>query len=86
MGNSTGSLRTTVDNPPLKFEELKPKMWVWDSKYNRFDKIAMVTTYFDKRIKAIEFEYLHVPSRFGSVIDFEENRFYRKQVQEDENN
>ena len=27
------------DNSPLKFEELKPNMWVWDNKHKFYGKI-----------------------------------------------
>ena len=45
------------DNPPLKFEELKEGMWVWDIEWCQFRKLI-------------------------DAQDFEENRFYRKQVEE----
>lgn len=56
------------DNPPLKFEELKEEMWVWDNKEKRYSKIesfAWIQIYF--------YDYTDV---------FKENRFYRKQVEE----
>ena len=58
-------------NPPLKFEELKEGMWVWDNKEKRYSKIesfAGIQIYF-----------------YDYTDDFEENRFYRKQVEENEN-
>ena len=54
-------------NPPLKFEELKAGMWVWDNKEKRYSKIesfAGIQIYF-----------------YDYTDDFEENRFYRKQVE-----
>ena len=61
------------DNPPLKFEELKEGMWVWDIKNAGW-------VCFDRPIANVA--YCKMLS--GLVIFFEENRFYRKQVQEDE--
>ena len=61
------------DNPPLKFEELKEGMWVWDVKNAEWVCI-------DRPIANVSYcKNLSV-----LVIFFEENRFYRKQVQEDE--
>lgn len=61
------------DNPPLKFEELKEDMWVWDIKNAGW-------VCFDRPIANVA--YCKMLS--GLVIFFEENRFYRKQVQEDD--
>lgn len=67
------------DNPPLKFEELKEGMWVWDRKYKEYKKVYMYD----------EFEECYWLSVIDSECDepiyeenFEENRFYRKQVEE----
>ena len=69
------------DNPPLKFEELKQCMWVWDSKYDEYIQIDFVTPR-----KEIE---VYTPSYIGGDMQgiyieefkFEENRYYRKQVE-----
>ena len=60
------------DNPPLKFEELKEGMWVWDVKNAEWVCI-------DRPIANVSY----CKNLRGLVIFFEENRFYRKQVQED---
>lgn len=62
------------DNPPLKFEELKPNMWVWDNKIKEFRKIDRV----NKMYHGIEYF-----NTYGWFIEFEENRFYRREVKED---
>lgn len=59
------------DNSPLKFEELKPKMWVWDVKNAEWVCI-------DRPIANVSY----CKNLSGLVIFFEENRFYRKQVEE----
>lgn len=61
------------DNPPLKFEELKEGMWVWDVKNAEWVCI-------DRPIANVSY----CKNLSGLVIFFEENRFYRKQVQEDD--
>lgn len=64
------------DNPPLKFEELEKGMWVWVKDKKMYKQV--IKTYvreFD------EIETVHVN---GYYLGFEENRFYRYQVKENE--
>ena len=64
-------------NPPLKFEELKEGMWVWDNK--RKVKLLIAYCYSEDDMgyynlsNPEDYKYVH--------IEFEENRFYRKQVE-----
>lgn len=68
-------LKNIYLNPPLKFEELKLGMWVWDSNDNKYNKIIEINN--DK----IGFYYItNSSTRF--TCTFEENRFYRKEVEE----
>ena len=60
-----------LENPPLKFEELKPKMWVWDNERKRYDQILEIN------IEPNRFYFRYIDGCFY----FEENRFYRKQVE-----
>lgn len=63
-----------VTNPPLKFEELKEGMWVWDNLYKfdvRVAKICEKQNYF----------YVANYDVVGRLVKFEENRFYRKKVE-----
>lgn len=66
------------DNPPLKLEELKEGMWIWDNK--RKAKLLIGYCYSKDDMAYYNFsnpedcKYIH--------LDFEENRFYRKEVQE----
>lgn len=62
------------DNPPLKFEELKEGMWVWDNKMVLYIRIAKII---GKTIYAEDFLY-----GFDCYGRYEKNRFYRKEVQE----
>lgn len=59
-------------NPPLKFEELKEGMWVWDNK--RKEWCVLGSFWKD----ALNRYYV------GGLSDspWEQNRFYRKQVEE----
>ena len=61
------------DNPPLKFEELKENMWVWDNKYKEY-------IYIEGGFGEHCFEYRCAIS--NSVRRFEENRFYEREVKE----
>ena len=63
-----GLINEHFDNPPLKFEELEVGMWVWDNKEKRYSKIESFAW-----IQIYFYDY---------TDDFEENRFYRKQVEE----
>lgn len=62
------------DNPPLKFEELKEGMWVWDNKEKEYAYIYFIGG-----------EYPHLNYINGVIYDskFEENRFYRREVQDE---
>lgn len=64
------------DNPPLKFEELKEGMWIWDNKDKAYMKIESVS---DK-----DWVWLYIDSSEREHIDelYEPNRFYRKEVQD----
>ena len=65
------------DNPPLKFEELKENMLVWDNKRKVKLLIAYCYSEYDMGYYNLsnpeDYKYIH--------IEFEENRFYRKEVQ-----
>ena len=66
------------DNPPLKWYELKEGMWVWDSLY-KFN--MRVVTICEKQ----HYFYSMNHDGVGRLFKFEENRFYRKQVDEKSN-
>lgn len=59
------------DNPPLKFEELKEKMWIWDNKHKEYGYIYIITN------KRINIKYIDCYRSHG---EFEENRFFRYEV------
>ena len=62
------------DNPPLKFEELHEKMWVWDNLLGMYVKIASC----DTDVIVVDQHYRYFKSAF------DENRFYRYEVKENE--
>lgn len=67
------------NNPPLKFEELKEDMWIWDNKYK--DYVIF------KRNDNENVEKIIIFSKGGDeeyLRMFKENRFYRREVKEDE--
>ena len=62
------------DNFPLRFEELKEGMWVWDNEKKIFIKISKKST---KTIFVVD-----SICELDCYGQFEEGRFYRKQVEE----
>ena len=64
-----------LQNPPLKLEELKEETWVWDSEYNEWCYIDFIAG-----------EYIHRKYIDDCIAggEFEENRFYRREVNNDE--
>ena len=65
------------DNPPLKFEELQTEQWVWDNKEMMYLKSC---NNFESKEHG---KGIRIQIGFDLVrFKFEENRFYRKQVEE----
>lgn len=65
------------DNPPLKFEELKEGMWVWDSKNKSYIYIFKPLAW--NPVKCIRYaNHIITNSAEGYNMDFEENRFYHR--------
>ena len=60
-----------MGNPPLKFEELKEGMWVWDNRHKEWCLVAL------KHRKFMQKRYVNGLIEVG---DFEEGRYYRKEV------
>lgn len=73
-------------NPPLKFEELKEGMRVWDNKYKYyFECNPRISTDMTECVWYESFWYNTgegYDEFYEDYIEFEENRFYRKEVQE----
>lgn len=68
------------DNPPLKFEELKPDMWVWDNDRKEYSKIVDVIGW-DEDEDEPAFLIVFEPNEYDCWV---ENRFYKKEVEDDE--
>ena len=68
------------DNSPLKFEKLKEGMWIWDNYMKEWIKIERLKTVI---ISMNNYQYyIYVENNWGIPVEYEENRFYRKQVEE----
>lgn len=71
------------DNPPLKFDDLKEGMWVWDNKFRVYNQIhKLYGKIMHTKHNVVMFNYINETTQWGTSIEFEENRFYRKQVEE----
>ena len=69
------------DNPPLEWEEIKPKMWVWSKSMKSW--IYIFKPHDWKPIKGIRYSHrLIYHSADGYYMDYKRNEFYRKEVQE----
>lgn len=70
--------KSRSNNPPLKFEDLHEGMWIWDDKNKNEKRINCA------KEKEIEFQW-EMPDRecqnFMTDV-YEENRFYRREVQQ----
>lgn len=63
------------DNTPLKFEEIKEGMWIWDNWVKRWINVHYTQEEVKKR-------YLFCTSENDDLMEFDKNRFYRKRVEE----
>lgn len=61
------------DNPPLKFEELKEGMFVWDKKQNTWIEISEISEYQSIKFYMIGWEC-------KETILYEPNRFYWRKI------
>lgn len=68
-----------LENPPLKWEELKVGMWVWDSRRKCLLKITRVEI--DKWYRHFVHHYYDINMNETTRTLFEENRYFRKQVE-----
>lgn len=76
-------IKQHFDNPPLKFEELEAGMWVWDNKHKVYNEIyILLENFMSTKHNLVQFKHLNETTQWGDTIEFEENRFYRKQVEE----
>lgn len=74
-------LKQQLDNPPLKFEELKENMWVWDNKNKLYVQIE--EDFDENDIIFLRYYEDSYNSNCERTL-FKENRFYRKEVNNDE--
>lgn len=78
-------LQSEVDelkkNPPLKFEEIKEGMWVWDDRCKKYTYIKNI----DYKTGTFNGEKITIDDkswRWYSYTIFEENRYFRYEVKE----
>lgn len=73
------------DNPPLKFEELKEGSWVWDNKMKEYIKCAPGINSLNELCALYWYTSFNLDGELEEdYIKFEENRFYRREVNNDE--
>lgn len=77
------------DNPPLKFEELKEGMWIWDNKLKEWRKVIEKLIvgvsegsefYEDIYVKGTKVIRIGLHKFDWKDVLFESKRFYRKEV------
>ena len=72
-------IQELANNPPLKFEDLHKGMWIWDDKTKSYIYIFKPLDW--KPVKGIRYaSHIITNSVEGYYMDFEENRFYRREV------
>ena len=64
-------------NPPLKWEELKEGIFVWDNKHHTYIKIDRIWESYNKAIY-----FYAIGWECCENTEYEPNRFYRKEVQD----
>ena len=70
--------REFKDNPPLKFEEIKADMWIWDNRLKTYLRVISVNPYAFWNIDV----YTDCTQDRADKVRFEENKFYRREVKE----
>ena len=69
-------IKEHFDNQPLKFEELKEGMFVWDNKHHTCIKIDRIWESYNKTIY-----FYAIGWECCENTEYEPNRFYRKEVE-----
>lgn len=74
--------KSRTNNPPLKFEDLKEGMWIWDDKTKSYIYIFKPLDW--KPVKGIRYaSHIITNSVEGYYMDFEESRFYHREVSQE---
>lgn len=78
-----GYFDTAHFNPPLKFEELEVGEWIWDNKEKTYVEI------YDINVEIKRFNEWEELNDYGeciyySCLEYEEGRYYRYEVKEDD--
>lgn len=67
-------------NPPLRFNELKEGMWIWDNYWEEYFEISEV--YSNTKEIDVLIHQNKINQKRYETIKYTPNRFYRKEVQE----
>ena len=70
-------LKSIDDNPPLKFDELEENMWVWNNYGKRWMFIVSIR---ENVLVADDLQYDPKDNEYDYEVQYEPNRFYRKEV------
>lgn len=73
-------IQVHFSNPPLKFDELKEGMWVWDNYWKEYFEISEV--YSNTKEIDVLIHQNKINQKRYETIKYTPNRFYRKEVQE----
>lgn len=60
------------DNPPLKFEDLEPDMWIWDNEDKMYLQI----------VRPLSYQQIFVNYYYEDYLSFEDGRYYAREVKE----
>lgn len=78
MPKDIDRLQSIEDNLPLKESDIERDTWIWDNVLEEWIHVF----YFNKHTKEIGYEVSSLISQTEDQLYFEENRFYRKRVEE----
>lgn len=73
-------IQELINNPPLKIEDLKEGMWVWDDKEKWYRKIVILFDPCQEHPKGSFKSWADSCETSLDFVEFEENRFYRREV------
>ena len=74
----TDLIEEHFSNPPLKFEELKEGMWIWDNYWEEYFEISEV--YSNTKEIDVLIHQNKINQKRYETIKYTPNRFYRKEV------
>lgn len=80
ISNIENLIKEHFDNKPLKFKELEVNMWIWDNKNKCW--LFLLKPLDWEPVEGLRYAERRIDNSVdGYYMDFEANRFYRKQEQ-----